>query len=249
MSVIKARGIVIKEQDNGEAGKLLTLLIKGSGRAMASARGARRQGSKIAAGAQLFTYSDFVFFKRGDFLSLTQADVIENFYALRTDYDRLRAGSYLLELCDRTIMENVPCDDVMYLLLKTLLALSRGKASPDLAARAFEFKFFAYMGMAPDFSRCARCGREIGEAGPVLFAGDGAVCAACANERNSAGNAAALVRLSREAVNAARGFVESQPDRLFAAREMPNAAVLAELERAAGAFIQNHFDIRLKSLR
>ncbi|MCL2352105.1 MAG: DNA repair protein RecO [Firmicutes bacterium] len=255
MSVIKARGVVIREQDTGEAGKVLTLLLKERGKATVSARGARRQNSKIMAGAQLFTYSDFVFFQKGDFLSLTQADVIESFYGLREDYDRFCAGACLLELCDLAILENAPCDDVLWLLLKTLLALSRGKISTDYAARAFEFKFLAYMGIAPDFDSCAYCGGKINQTdgdgasptaanGAVLFGGGGTVCAKCAASGAGAEDIKRLMRLSREAVETAKQFSAAPVEKLFAFREPPPDWVLAQLERAAGIFLRTHFDYK-----
>ena len=105
MQTIKARGLVLREYEAGESDKRLLLLCKEHGRMMIYARGARKPKSKFMAAAQLFTYADYVITVGRGFHALAQAQVIESFYGLRTDYDRLTAAHLLAEVCEKTLLE------------------------------------------------------------------------------------------------------------------------------------------------
>lgn len=235
LSVFKARGLVLNERDAGESDKIVTLLLKEYGRLTVSARGARKPKSKFMAGAQLFTYSDFVIFKGKNFHALAQVDVIENFYALRGDYARLCYGHYFLELCDKTILESMACDALLRLLLLCLSALNKGR-SPSLTARVFEIKFFQWQGLAPETEICSNCGGALTE--PIYFSFGGALCENC--RRPSA------VRLSPAAAYAIRYVLAAPLNRLFQF-DLADSA-LTELKMAARLFLRGHFDLTLKSL-
>lgn len=150
MATFKGRGVILKESGIGESDKILTLLLKDLGKISVSARGAKKPKSKFLAGTQLFTYADFIIFNGGKFFSITQIDVIENFYALRNDFERLCYAHYFVELCEKTILENLPCDDILLLLLKSLSHLSKGRIPVLLIAAAFECKYLQFYGYAPE---------------------------------------------------------------------------------------------------
>ena len=154
MKTFKARGIVLRENPVGETDKYVDLLLKGIGKLSVSARGARKPGSKFLAGTQPFTYSDFVIYDSGKFNTMSQIDIIEGFYGLRNDYDKLCTGNYFLELCNKVIIPGEECDDLLLLLLKTLSALARDKVTPNIAARVFEVKFLQFNGYSPELEDC-----------------------------------------------------------------------------------------------
>jgi DNA repair protein RecO (recombination protein O) len=234
--VFKTRGIVLKERDAGESDKILVLLTKEYGRLSVSVRGARRPKSKFMAGAQLFTYSDFVIYNGKSFYAMAQMDMIENFYALRADYAKLCYGHYFLELCEKTILENTPCDDILFLLVRCLSVLARGLCDPSLAARIFEFKFFQLYGLAPEAECCSVCGAQRAER--MFFGPDGLVCEKC--------RPSSYIPISSAALYAIRYIYASPVNRLF--QFTLADAPLLELKKAARLFLSRHFDISLKSL-
>ena len=105
MGTVKLQGIVIGERIQGESNKQIVVLAKGVGRVLLSARGARKAKSKLLAAAQLFCYADFVAYEGRGFYSVTQAELLNSFYALRTDMEKLEEAVYLAELTDRTCPE------------------------------------------------------------------------------------------------------------------------------------------------
>ncbi|MDR1541648.1 MAG: DNA repair protein RecO [Clostridiales bacterium] len=235
MSVFKARGIVIKEREAGEADKQLTLFVKDRGKITVSARGARKPKSKYLSGAQLFTYSDFIIYDGGRFFSLAQVDVIESFYELRTDYRRLCTANYMVEICDKIVLENLQADDVLHLLVISLSQLIKGK-SPELAARAFEFKFFQMTGLEPIIDSCSVCGASL--LGGLSFGAEGALCSKC--EKHG------FAPLSESSLKALRHISEADALSLF--KFTLDEASLNQLKACARIFMKHNYDVSLKSL-
>jgi len=168
VSVIQARGLVVRQVSVGEADRLVTLFLKGVGLAAVSAKGARKPKSRFLAGTEIFTYADFVLFDGGAFMSLNEADIIEPFYALREDYDALRAAAYIADICCRGIPENYPCDDILLLALRALKELCAPGASPARAVRVrcvFELKFLQLNGCLPEAGELAA---NIGDGGDFM---------------------------------------------------------------------------------
>lgn len=177
MKTEKARGIVLKEYEAGESDKRLLLLCKGRGRVMVYARGARKPRSKFMAAAQIFTYSDFVLAAGRGFLSLAQADVIENFYDLRTDYDRLCAAYEIVNACEKTVLEENNCDALLLLVLKSLAHLAKGKLPTAQVSAVFLLRFFDVYGLRPHTDECAVCSTPASESQEIFFGAEGILCA------------------------------------------------------------------------
>ena len=122
--VFNVNGIVIKEMTAGETGKRILVITREHGKMLLSARGSKNAKSGIMAATQLFSYCEFTVFEGKGFYSVTQADVIESFYGIRNDFERLAYGAYILELTERTSFEEMEDNAAFDLLLKTLSVLS-----------------------------------------------------------------------------------------------------------------------------
>lgn len=157
MGVVKLRGIVIGENQNGESSKRILVLAKGVGRVMLSARGAKNTKSKLLSGTQLFSYCDFLAYEGRGFYSMTQADLIESFYGIRTDMDKLAEAVYLAELVDKTCPTGMEQDDTLRLLLYSLAALEKTQLPPRLVSRIFEVKYLQISGFLSG-EGCMVCG-------------------------------------------------------------------------------------------
>jgi DNA repair protein RecO len=142
----KDKGLVIKEYAAGESDKRLLLLLFDKGRVMAFARGAGNPKSKFHASAQVFAFSEFVFYEGTGFLSVTQCGLIENFYGVRRDFERLCLASHVIEMAERILMPEVLCKNELRLIYLTLQKLSAADYPPMLAAVAFELKFLQMAG-------------------------------------------------------------------------------------------------------
>lgn len=238
MSVSKFRGIIMKESDVGEADKILTFFTKEYGKLHARAKGARKAKSKYMASSQIFSYGDFVVFSGNNFKSVTQADIIESFYDIRTDYEKLAYGSAVLEIIDKSTYEESENQEILRLILRTLQQLNKKDADGKLVFSAFIFKYLQISGYTPELAACVACGEEI-DLNLLYFGPEGLVCKNC---RNTSGH---TVCVNHAAVYAAEYILISDIKNMYNFKGDKNT--IDNLRKMADIFLEN-LDLNLKSL-
>ena len=235
MSVRKIRGIVIREQQTGESSKQIVVLAKEMGKVRLSARGAKNTKSRLLAGTQLFCYCDFTVYEGRGFLSVTQADLIESFYALRNDVEVLAQAVYLAELVDSTCPAGMEHDNILKLLLYTMQVMAKGYLPPKLAGRIFEMKYLQYSGVLAS-ADCVTCGEQ------AQYFDQKEATFYCKQHRSRE-----AVLLSRAVVQALDYVLEEEGKKLFAFRLSPEA--LKQLDAVLRQYLQMHVGVDLKSRR
>lgn len=178
--VSKVNGIVIKETDAGETGKRIVVLTKEHGKMLLSARGSKKLKSGTMAATQLFSYCEFTLYEGRGFFSITQADVIESFYEIRNNFDRLSYGAYILELTERAAFEELENNSSFDLLLRTLFVLSKGRQNPRLITVIYIIRLLKECGFMSE-AFCTECGEEIEDFAYYSEYNDGLFCPHCAD--------------------------------------------------------------------
>jgi DNA repair protein RecO (recombination protein O) len=177
MGYLNTRGIVIKEVNIGEADKIITVFSQTHGKISASAKGARRPKSRLIAGTQFLCYSDFVFYKGRELFLTNSCEVIEPFYEIRNDIEKLTYAAHMVELINDVIQENQPSRRVLQLFLNSLYMLAKTERNPELISRIFELRLLSITGYAPYVRGCVICGREeLGDNVFFSFAKCGFIC-------------------------------------------------------------------------
>ena len=77
--LLNTPGIVLRETNYKEADKILTVLTRDYGKRTVKARGCRRKTSKLTAASQLLVWSDMTLYQRGEYLTLNEAEVLDQF--------------------------------------------------------------------------------------------------------------------------------------------------------------------------
>ena len=165
---IVTAGLVLRETVTRETDKILTVLTPDRGKISLIARGARRKNSRLAAACQLLAYSELTIYEKGQWFMLDEAETLELFTGLRTDFVALSLASYLADLTDATAQAE-DTSQLLRLLLNALYALSVLHKPPQLVKPAFELRLMALSGFEPLADGCAVCGRPEPE-NPVLDA-------------------------------------------------------------------------------
>lgn len=92
MKTTRARAIVLRRTNYGEADRILQLLTP-EGRRSVIARGVRREKSKLAGGIELFAVCDVVIAEgKGELDILTSARLVRFYQHILSDYDRMQFG-------------------------------------------------------------------------------------------------------------------------------------------------------------
>ena len=150
---LKTDGIVLRETQYKDNDKLLTLLTRDAGQLTAKARGVKSRSSKLRAGCQLLTFSEFTLLDYQGRYIVTEAMPKEMFSPLREDVELLSLASYFAQ-----VTETISQAELWSLLLYCLYGLSRGPHAQTLVKAVFELKVMCLAGYLPDLSGCAVCG-------------------------------------------------------------------------------------------
>lgn len=231
----KDEALVLRTMRLGEADRIVTLLGRDHGRIRAVVKGVRRTKSRFGGRLEPFSHLSLVLWKgKSELHTVTQAEVMESFRAVREDLDRYSMGSVMLEACDRVIQEEEPSGPALTLLLDSLRRLC-GDGSP-LVLAGFLLRLASVAGFAPATDRCAEC------AGPASWFSPGqggAVCPGCRNlDAEEVGTT--VLELMSDLVHPA-----GAP--LPAASARPTPQAVATVCRLARFYAEYHLERRLRS--
>ena len=229
------KGVVLRAVDTKESDKILTVLTAELGKVPVVAKGARSRKSRIAAAAQLISYSEMVLSESHGWQILSEASTLSLFPSIGEDILLLSLASYLAELTDAVTYEGTESGDILSHLLNALYALDTLKRPPQLVKAAFELRLMALTGFEPLADGCAVCGAPQPEQ-PMLDVVHGQLhCGAC---RQGGGLS---MPLTAGALDALRHILYGNPKRLYSftlGREdlaclghVAEAYVAAQLER------------------
>jgi DNA repair protein RecO (recombination protein O) len=180
MPLYKEQGIVLRSMKLGEADKIVTILTQGSGKVRGVAKGLRRTTSKFGGRLEPLTHVSLMMYRgRSNLDTVTQAEILSSFRAIRGDFELIAAGETMLEAVDKVAEEHERNVRLFLLLLHGLRALESGPRDPAAVSESFLLKLLSLSGFHPSLSGCAGCGLP----GPHRWfsAGQGGtVCDGCA---------------------------------------------------------------------
>ncbi len=246
----KVRGLIIKEAPMGDKDKRLVMLTREMGKISVIAKGALSPKSKWAATSQVFCYGDYVLSKGQSFYYIKEAQLIESFFALRQNLDRLAYATFMLEVAETLTLDGTENQNLMRLLLRGLMAMSKAsEGSESLAADAFLWRVLAENGFYPDLEHCRSCERDMNDFAPGAdpaqpeyvfdFALGGLVCNLCHGSGSG-------TRLSSGALRALRYILEVPQEKVyaFAAEE----EVRRQLDEVCVGYLLHQTEKRYNSL-
>ena len=185
MTQTENTAIVLRHVNYRDNDRMVTLFSPSRGRIDAIIRNCRKPRSHNLNAGELFALGDYMLYESGGHMTVTSVHMIETFYALRQDYERLTCGTYLLSLTEAVVEPEQERQELFMLLLHTLsrLAFSDQPWRPLLAG--FLLHFAACEGFKPRLNHCVFCGRRLGEEGPFFFDPEegGLCCAECYETR------------------------------------------------------------------
>lgn len=236
MAFLNTMGIVIKEVNVGEADKIVTILTKNYGRISALAKGGKRPKSAISAASQIMCYSDFVLYSGKEMYSINSCEVIEPFYEIRNDMEKLTYAAHFMDIVLELAQEDQPAPRLLQLLLNSLYMLAKTEKQPELISRIFELRALSVSGYAPHTASCIVCGQEAENFYSFSFSKCGFICD---REKCSATDKCSLP-LSTGASRAMQYIIYSKMKDLFKFRLSDD--VLDELERVMKRYLREQLE-------
>lgn len=178
-------GVVVRVRDVGDRDRYLSVLTAERGRITMLAKGSHSSHSPQTAVSQLYTYGNFEYYRKGSMNILKGGSVIQPFYALSADIDRLNLAAYLCDLTSELTDEGEEAGEMLRLLLNALHSVSLDLRPQEQIKGAFELRAAAMSGYAPDLSGCARCGKRESELFYLDVMNGALICRECNAVQNA----------------------------------------------------------------
>lgn len=234
-------GIVVGRREVGDNSCFIDILTDEQGIVEAAAHGAKKINSNLLSSAALFSYSTFCLNKNKLRYTVNSAKPKYSFHALGSDIEKLALASYFAQAVkhctpsEQVQGENNRDSHVRFFAVSLYETLHAGQENSRtlLAVKsAFELRYSAMLGFAPNLVACDNCG-EYDCAEGMYFLPDKAklLCAECLN-KDYGGE---CVKLLPETLYAMRNIVFSPLDKCF------KFAVSGDSERQLADICENYF--------
>ncbi len=248
------KGLVLRETVINANARYINVLTAERGRISVLVRGAVRLRGPFTGSTQIFCYSEFVLYEREGKYTLNEASLIENYFHLCEDFDKMTVGTYVLNTAEYVSSEEVPEPELLRLALNTLWALTHLKDKPlRLVKGAYEMRLATICGFAPNVVNCQVCGHGVESSHMLLNVMAGSMtCRDCServhketfieNERtvDKMNTAQIIIPLSPAAVLAMQHAIYADMSKIFSftLTDVP----LVEFSSACEKYLENHVD-------
>lgn len=192
MSLYRAQAVVLRGMRLAEADRIVHLATDKRGKVRAVVKGVRRTQSRWGGRMEPLTHVALQLWEGRELDTVTQAEVLDPFRAVRQDLERLGKAAVMAEVMDQLMMEASPAESLYRMLVGALGVLESGDISMVLAG--FLWKVLAAEGVAPDTSSCVHCGGT-GELVAFDPGQGGFCCRSCRQGLGVSSEALGLVRL------------------------------------------------------
>lgn len=207
---LSVKGLVLRANETGADNRFLTLLTAERGIIPVFFR--KQGGTKPKMGStEALCFSQFVLFRQRDRYIVNSADLLELFFPLRQDIERLALAQYFCQLLQVVVPEEEPAEEFLRLTLNTFHFLGKPQRSPALLKALFELRCLSLAGFMPDLVGCSGCGSF--EKPQMLFSPKqgGLLCGDCFAEQRGED----YLSLSPSALAAMRHIIYAPLEKLF----------------------------------
>lgn len=185
MGIVKTKGIIISESNTGDFDKMLTMITPDLGKISCAAKGARRPKSALMAGTQLLTFGEYILYKGSNVYNINSCELIEVFYNIRIDLDKLKIAAYITKIINDVTTENQNSYKLLQLFLNTLYTISETDKDIEMVQSIFRLRLLKILGFTPNILQCTNCNSN-DNLQYFSIRNNGFECAVCGKQDKSA---------------------------------------------------------------
>lgn len=156
--------INLKSYDFGEADKIVMMYSKDKGLIKCIAKGSKKPNGKLCGRMDMFVANNLLLTKGKSMDTVSQAEVVNSFFRIRQDTEKMFYSMYCVETIKNFGEENDEnCDMIYNLLFSVLSKISDSKSEVEiiLATIRFQLKIMQVLGYAIEFHNCNICNEKI----------------------------------------------------------------------------------------
>ena len=157
----KLSGIVVSSVSYGENDKILGVLTLEKGVVSASIKGVKKAGAKLKFASEPFCFAEFIFSVKQNRRVVTGASLVDSFYPIRENVNKLYAASCVLEFAKRFEKENIVSPGLFLDAVDCLKNLAYKAGNEAVYLVAFYIAALKKAGYGLELNGCFKCGEEI----------------------------------------------------------------------------------------
>lgn len=157
MKTVKTKGIIIAEHNVSDFDKMLTILTPNLGKIECLAKGSRKPKSLLMAGTQILCFGEYILYKGSDNYSMNSCEIIELFYKIRVDLDKLKYAAYITKIINDVTTENQNNYRILQLYLNTLYVIAESDKNLEFITSIFRIRLMSIIGFRPQIEECVMC--------------------------------------------------------------------------------------------
>ncbi len=207
MGTFKTKGIIIAENNMSDYDKMVTILTP-NGKIGCAAKGSRRPKSSLMAGTQFLCFGDYMLYQGNNSYNLNSCEVIEVFYNIRTDLDKLNYAVHITKMIQDVTDENQNTYKILQLFLNTLYMISETDRDLNFIIAVFKIKLMCFLGFMPLITECTNCGQKE-RLTHFSLKDSGFKCEACSKQDSGA------IKISEGTKTAIQYIIMAPPKKLF----------------------------------
>ena len=180
---INTEGIVFRQVKIAGGRKMIHLFTKKYGKISAGSSISEKTRTKSALAMQLFTYGNYELYKSKDYYNINSGEVKKSYYKIAEDVDKYMQASFVLELTEKMLPEEMPQPRLFNLLNDFFTAIEKREKKHETLVLAYETKALSLLGSFPQLDQCVCCGSQENLRRFSVKDG-GMICSNCGNKAN-----------------------------------------------------------------
>ena len=154
-------GIILRRINATSGRKMLSIFTQKYGKISAGTSISEKSSKgKATLSLNRFTYGRYEIYRSRDFYNVNSGEVVKSFFRIGENPDKYFAASFVLELTDKALPEELPQPKLLNELVDFLETLEdRSKGFITLVI-AYEIKLLDALGMLPNLDECVVCGTK-----------------------------------------------------------------------------------------
>lgn len=156
------RALVLRRRDFMENDMIATLLCEDGHRVEAIVKGIRNGTSKRRAHLENFNLVSATLYQSNNHLYLQSIQAENSFHRIKESLDNIMKLHPVLEIVERSVLENDPHPEIFDLLLRTLSWMNQEQIHPMITEITL-VKLAHHLGFLPNFKACSLCHVELSQ--------------------------------------------------------------------------------------
>ena len=182
---------------------------------------------------QFLCFGEYLLFKSSGSYSMNSCEIIEMFYDIRTDLDKLKYASNITKIVSDVTTENQNTYKVLQLYLNTLYVITNQEKDLKLILSIFKLRLMSQIGFRPIIDECRTC-KTKDDLCFFSFKDSGFKCKACSRQDKGA------IKISPTTKDAIKYIILASSKKIYSF-SIPEESV-KELEIISKVYVENKLE-------